>query len=116
MAIGPGREGAKVTEFWLRRAGSRKQVGTTLHKVGNREHASPKHHFAPKAPEPSAARRPWEPCCRVAEGRISWGATATRTGFLSRLAALDQVLARTTQTLLPDTLSNIAVPDEREVK
>jgi hypothetical protein len=50
MAIGPGREGAKVTEFWLRRAGSRKQVGTTLHKVGNREHASPKHHFAPKAP------------------------------------------------------------------
>ena len=39
-----------------------------------------------------------------------------QSGFLSRLAALDQVLARPTQTLLPDTLSNIAVPDEREVK
>ena len=44
---------------------------------------------------------------------LAW---STRTGFLSRLAALDQVLARSTQTLLPDTLSNIAVPDEREVK
>ena len=39
-----------------------------------------------------------------------------QSGFLSRLAALDQVLARPAQTLLPDTLSNIAVPDEGEVK